>query len=60
MNRIAKNLKAQLVGTQFETPADGTGTVTDVRNDKGVVWIFVTIPGGGFNGSQLKTAVRAA
>lgn len=59
MSRTAtKKLAAQLIGTKFTTPKDGTGTVTDVWTAGGVTWIGVTVQGGGFNGGVLKTAVR--
>jgi hypothetical protein len=54
----ARKLAAQIVGTEYATPADGTGTVTGVSAAQGEVWIFITVKGAGFNGSDLKTAVR--
>jgi hypothetical protein len=54
----ARKLAQSLIGTAFTTPKDGTGTVTAVTASKGVIWIHVTVKGAGFNGSDLKTAVR--
>jgi len=55
----ARKMASQIVGTET-TVAAGTGTVTAVTVDAfKTAWIHITIPGAGFNGSTLKTAVKA-
>lgn len=56
----ARKLAKVLVGTTIQTPKDGAGVVTGVGVQQGEVWIFITIKGAGFNGSDLKTAIRSA
>ncbi len=55
---MTKTQAAKRIGTVHTTANDGTGTVTDAFTSKGQTFITVTIPGAGFNGSDLKSAVR--
>lgn len=53
---MTKTAAKKLIGTALTTEA-GTGTVTDAFTSRGQTWITVSIEGGGFNGSLLKTAI---
>jgi hypothetical protein len=55
----ARRLAKDLVGTQLWMPFGFQGTITGVEVAQGEVWVFLTVPGAGIFGSDLKTAVRS-